>query len=292
MDHGEFLLPLCIITLGLHLLNTRVASPIVSIANRWVRWLLFSGSVAYVAGVFGWSGRPFWAVAGMAFIAWFMLESIYNWAAIRALSLSPQPLFPRFTVNTGGDEWPTQRRLFWIRDWLRAGRFTQTQALKAEIAPGAFLRVSVYQNPEALDRIQIAFIPHANSAVSLCCTVSTNTDDGMRYVTDNLYLPFGGFFPENWRVDRCPWVRSIPKLVEHHRERLRRDGVTSVPWGIDPLDDLNKQQSQLEVVNTELGFLAPHSDREENGKLTPEGRYRVWKEVWMLNYLGRTVGGD
>lgn len=289
MDQGEFLLPLIIIMLGLHLLNTRVASPIVAIANRWVRWLLFSGCVAFIANYFGWIDRPMWVIAAMAFIVWFLLESVYNWAAIRALSLSPLPLFPRFTLNTGGDEWPTQRRLFWIRDWLRAGRFMQTQALKAEIAPGAFLRVSVYQNPDAIDRIQIAFIPHANSAVSLCCTVSTNTPDGVRYVTDNLYLPFGGFFPESWRVERRPWVRSIPKLVELHHARLKKDGVATVPWQIDPLDDLNKQQNQLEMVNTELGFLAPHRDREENGKLTTEGRYRVWKEVWMLNYLGRTV---
>lgn len=287
MEHGQILLPLIILSLGLHLLNTRVASPIVAIANRWVRWLLFSGSTAYIAVVFGWSSRPFWVIAIVAFLAWFLMESTYNWAAIRALSLSPMPLFPRFSLNTGGDEWPTQRRLFWIRDWMRAGRFTQTQALKAEIAPAAFLRVSVYQDPGGRERIQVAFIPHGNTAVSLCCTISSNTADGVRYVTDNLYLPFGGFFPENWRVERCPWVRSIPRLVKLHRDRLRKDGAVSVAWQIDPLDDLNKQQSQLESVNTELGFLVPHREREECGKLTTEGRYRVWKEVWMLNYLGR-----
>jgi len=290
MEQGQYLLPLIVIMLGLHLLNTRVASPIVSIVNRWVRWVLFSATVAFVDETFVLSGRPFWIVAAVAFIAWFLLESAYNWAAIRALSLSPLPLFPRFVLNTDGDEWPTQRRLFWIRDWLRAGRFTQTQALKAELAPDAFLRVSVYQNPDALDRIQIAFIPHATHAVSLCCTVSTQTAEGVRYISDNLYLPFGGFFPENWRVDRRPWVRSIPRLVEVHRQRMRRDGVTPVPWQIDPLDDINRQQSQLEMVNTELGFLLPHREREENGKLTSEGRYRVWKEIWLLNYFGRTVG--
>jgi hypothetical protein len=43
-------------------------------------------------------------------------------------------------------------------------------------------------------------------------------------------------------------------------------------------------------VNTELGFLHGHQDREEYGKISKEGRYRVWKEIWLLNYLGRTVG--
>ena len=39
----------------------------------------------------------------------------------------------------------------------------------------------------------------------------------------------------------------------------------------------------------ELGFLHPHPEREDFGKITHEGRYRVWKEIWMLNYLGRSA---
>ena len=58
------------------------------------------------------------------------------------------------------------------------------------------------------------------------------------------------------------------------------------PWEDEPLNDLNLQQNELEKVNTELGFLFPRNLREEYGKMTFEGRYRVWKEVWMLNYLG------
>ena len=33
-------------------------------------------------------------------------------------------------------------------------------------------------------------------------------------------------------------------------------------------------------------FLYPHHEREEHGKMTVEARYRVWKESWLLNYLG------
>ena len=42
-------------------------------------------------------------------------------------------------------------------------------------------------------------------------------------------------------------------------------------------------------INTELGFLHPAGKREDLGKFTHEGRYRVWKEIWMLNYLGRSA---
>ena len=54
----------------------------------------------------------------------------------------------------------------------------------------------------------------------------------------------------------------------------------------EPLADLNAQQHALEQVNTEMGFLFPHHEREENGKMTAEARYRVWKEAWLLNYFG------
>ena len=45
----------------------------------------------------------------------------------------------------------------------------------------------------------------------------------------------------------------------------------------------------LRSLNTELGFLYPHAKRDDLGKFTQEGRYRVWKEIWMLNYLGRSA---
>ena len=42
-------------------------------------------------------------------------------------------------------------------------------------------------------------------------------------------------------------------------------------------------------MNTDMGFLLPPYLREEHGKFTSNGRYRVWKEIWLLNYFGLTV---
>lgn len=289
MDIGHVILSFTVISLMLHLLNSRVLMPAVTIVNRWVRWILFSLGMAYLANELNWTDRPFWAVTVLAFLGWFLVESIYHWLAIRALSLSPLPLFPRFVANTSGEEWPTQRRLFAVRDWLRREKFHLAQSLKAEIAPGVFLRLSVYQDAANLIRMQVAFIPQPNGAVALCYTLSSRTADEVRYITDNLHLPFGGFYPENWRIERRPWSRGLRSLVARHRRRLQRAGEVAQPWTNEPLDDLNRQQGQLEQVNTELGFLHSHQDRDEFGKISKEGCYRVWKEVWMLNYLGRPV---
>ena len=84
-------------------------------------------------------------------------------------------------------------------------------------------------------------------------------------------------------------IRDRPRLLARHRARLTRAGETPVPWTDDPLTDLNDQQKELERVNTELGFLVPPGQREECGKITQAGRYRVWKEYWLLQYLGRSA---
>ena len=106
-------------------------------------------------------------------------------------------------------------------------------------------------------------------------------------MTDDLYIPFAGFYPENWLVERHPWCRSLPQLLARHRRRLA--GVAVIPFSTDPMADLNASQYELDRVNTELGFLHPRHEREDLGKITQEGRYRVWKEIWTLNYLGRSA---
>jgi hypothetical protein len=136
-------------------------------------------------------------------------------------------------------------------------------------------------------RVQVTFLPQTNGTIGLCYTLTSVTANGERYVTDNLTVPFAGFYPENWFVDRRPWSRSLPGLLARHRARMLTAKAVAVPFALEPLVDLNAVQNELDRLNTELGFLHPHPEREDFGKITHEGRYRVWKEIWMLNYLGR-----
>lgn len=280
------LAPAAALLLVLFYLNLRIASPLLAIPIRWLRWVLFALLAAETSQRFDLVDRPFWVVAAGAFLLWFLLESGVNWLRVSAISLSPLPLFPKFTANLSGDEWPVQERLLRVREWLRAERYTPVQALKAEVGGGVWLRVSVYQSPDRTIRLQVAFLPQDSGAITVCHSLATETADGRRFVTDNFFLPFGGFYPERWFVERNPWRRSLPALVARHRRRLAAAGAEAVPWETEPLDDLNRQQQSMEQVNTELGFLLPHADREEHGKITPEGRFRVWQEAWQLDYLG------
>lgn len=282
-----FLAPAAALLLLLFYINLRVASPLLAIPIRWLRWILFALFIAETSLRFGWLDRPYWVVALGAFLLWFLLESGFNWLRVSAISLSPLPLFPKFTANTSGDEWPVQQRLLRVRDWLRDNRFSALQALKAEVGGGIWLRVSVYENHDRTLRLQVAFLPQDSGAITVCYSLATETRSGRRYVTDNFFLPFGGFYPEHWFIYRSPWRRSLPRLVAYHLQRMADAGEVPVPWDTEPLEDLNRQQQHMEQVNTELGFLLPHSDREAHGKITPEGRFRIWKEAWQLDYLGR-----
>jgi hypothetical protein len=93
-------------------------------------------------------------------------------------------------------------------------------------------------------------------------------------------------------VDRRPCCRSLSRLLTIHRKRIAAMGRPLAPFSVEPLADLNNAQRELDQVNTELGFLNPQGAREDHGKISHEGRYRVWKEIWTLNYLGRSSRYD
>ncbi len=281
-----FLAPSVAVLLLLFYINLRVASPVLAIPIRWLRWILFALFAAQTNEQLALVDRPFWVVAATVFLLWFLLESGFNWLKVSAISLSSMPLFPRYVVNSSGDEWPTQKRLLKVRDWLREKKFVHLQALKAELGGGVWLRTSVYQNHDNTLRLHVLFVPQENGAITVCYSLATLVDNARRYVTDNLYIPFGGFYPESWQVERSPWRRSLIRLVARHRARVEKSGETARTWDISPIDDINQQQQHMEMINMELGYLLPHAEREEYGKITPEGRFRIWKEAWLLDYLG------
>jgi len=289
MQVSYFILGAILLSFVLVQVNQRLASPVIAIADRWIRWIVFPIVGARLCRDFSLIDRPFWVLALAGFIIWCLVETLYCWLRIAALSISPFPLFPRYALNSSGEEWPVQPRFLRIRDWLRSGGFRQVQALKAEVGGDMYLRVSIYQDEASLLRVQVTFLPQANGAIDVCYSLMSIACDGSRYVTDNLYIPFGGFYPENWFVDRRPCCRSLPRLLARHRKRLAAANVVLAPFAVEPMADLNEAQRELDRVNTELGFLNPQGAREDHGKISREGRYRVWKEIWMLNYLGRSA---
>lgn len=278
-----------VLSLVLMQVNQRRASPVIGIVNRWTRWIIFSFSLSYLVSYYQLIDKPYWALVASSFLFWFLLETIYNWLMISALSQSPVNIFPSYSLNPNGDEWPVQKHLLRVREALRFKGYKHIQALRAEIGGGLYLRTSFYEEPNGTIRVQLLFMPQPSGAISLGCIVSSLTASGLRIITDNLHVPFGGFYPENWQVDRRPLTRSIFRLIKSHEDRVKLTGDKVVKFEQSPASDLDFTQRQLDRLNTDLGFLVPHREREELGKISQEGRYRLWKEIWMLEYLGRSA---
>jgi hypothetical protein len=286
------LIPVLALTLLLLKLNQHFASPVLQMVNRWLRVGVLAAGLAGLSQYFGWSERGWGALFVVYALGWMLAEAVYRWLAIHAMSVSPLPLFPRFTQNLAGEEWPVQARFLRLRDALRAAGFKQVQALRAELAGGLYLRLSIYHDAAGTTRLQVVFLPQPQGNVTACLHFATQTATGLRLVTDNHFLPFAGFYPEAWRVERRPRTRNFARLLARHRARLAAEGATLVPWTTEPLDDLNAQQSELERLNTELGFLLPSNQHEDHGRISHEGRYRVWLEMFSLGYLGRSARYD
>ncbi len=277
---------MALLAIVLILVNARVGSPNGAILVRWLRWIVAAYFLAVALEYTGLIHRPFWVLMSIGFLGWFVLETGYNWFAIDALSKSSLPLFPRYRENKDGDEWPNQKRYIALRDWLRRRKFKRRAGLVAVVEDHVLLRSSVFENDAKTIRLQIVFLPHRNANVTDCCSVTSVDPEGHRLITDNFFLPFGGFYPENWHLERRPWMRSVEALVRRHMERMDAFVTSFEPFTSEPVEDLNHQQAVLERVNSEMGFLTPYEQREEHGKITREGRYRVWKELWLLSYLG------
>lgn len=286
----EYLLfSLAVISVLLPLLAGRMDLPILHVFSHWFRWFLFAALFAFFFQVFELSYRPAWVLFLTGLTVWFVLETGYNWLAIKALSRSDLPLFPTFCENGDGDEWPADKQYIDLKDWLKAEGFQRAGALKAELFEGTYLRASIYESVDRLTRIQILFLPKRQGGSNACYTIQTRGSEGERLITDNQFLPYGGYYPENWQLARKPLIGSLKRLLGLHKKRLAKSKIQPVVIDSSGLEDINEQQRILERLNTETGFLVPRPQQEEEGKITSDGRYRLWKEMWLLAYLGKSV---
>lgn len=266
--------------------NIRSKLPFLSIASRWIRWILSSLLIAYFARQWALSEKPLVVLIGASFLFWFLIESILVWINIRMLNFSSIPLFPRFSINHRKTQWPNQKRFIQLKEFLRSNGFKEGQSIKTSIAGTLFLYSPIYIDSSNRILLQFLFLPQRNGTIDVRYILISSTLDGKRYITDNIEMPFGGYVPQNWFKVRKPFCDSLETLLELHSKRLNLSNEIFVTWEDTPLDEINHQQSVLEYYNIKEGFLNPPNLYESYGKLTPEGRYRLWKQFLFLKYLG------
>ena len=270
-------------------ISVRKELPILMLVSKWLRWLLFAAVFSFLVKFFEISSRADWVHFITGLMLWFLCETGYNWIAIKILSRSDIPLFPGFKIDEDEDENTESENLIKNKEWLCKKGFKCLSSLKAQLFEDVFISVSLYENSDHTTRIQISSIPRLGGTATRFYTIITNGKNDTRLVTDNHSLPFGGFYPRKWYLLRKPLVGSLNRLLALHKRRLKNKKFEVVPYENKPLEELNKQQKVLEELNIESGFLNPGQQHEEDGKLSYDGRYRLWKEMWLLAYLGKPI---
>lgn len=288
-----FLVLLLLGTTAISMGFIKVINPLIHLANRWMRWILTAMVMATLFVEKGQSftknPQAFLTLFLLVFLLWLLLETVFNWIKISLFSKSTIPLFPRYQVNYDGDEWPVESTAIDTKDWLSKNGYSKAQSLKCELAEEFVLRTTFYANDEDHTRIQILFLPTPNSARTVFFSICTKMENETRIITDNISMPFAIFTPENWIMARRPLVLSIEKLLKLHKKRIQESDVQPEKFDTEPFDDLEDQRRKLEEVNIHHGFLHPQEYHEEYGRLTSEGRYRMWKEMWLMSYFGKAL---
>ena len=67
MEMPYLILAAILLSLVLAQVNQRVPSPLLAIADRWLRWLVFAFGGAQISQDFAWIDRPYWVLVVVFF---------------------------------------------------------------------------------------------------------------------------------------------------------------------------------------------------------------------------------
>ena len=266
-------------------------SPVRLVFIRWIRWFLFAFVFALVSVSasrvleFG-APLSFWRMFAAGALLWLLYETELLWLGVRAASFSEYPLLPRFE-NWNDFAWPNRADAVALRSALRDGGWTAQSAFRARVGDEVALGVRAFLSADRRMRASVYFIPQMGGGTACAVALESRTRSGERLITDNLFLPYGGFYPEHWYVERRPWTRAFARLLRRHETRVDAVGADIAALEAETAADMDADRRELERVNLEMGFFTPPEARDAEGRITPAGRTRLWSEILTLNYFNR-----
>lgn len=204
------------------------------------------------------------------------------------LNISEMDLFPKYKNDTNENLWPINKEVLKIKDLLSEEGFKEEETLKAEIIAHLVIRQAVFLDETRKIRLNVLFIPNAKNEIKLFYSLFSHKTSGEYLLTDNQNMPFGGYYPDHWTVNRYPISHSLKKLLKKHREAMSESEGEWTEVEGDIRTKTNSLQWELEKKNREMGFLN-EPNREDKQQISPEGCFRIWIEMWLLAYFGKTL---
>lgn len=204
------------------------------------------------------------------------------------LNISEMDLFPKYKNDTNENLWPINKEVLKIKDLLSQEGFKEEETLKAEIIAHLVIRQAVFLDEARKVRLNVLFIPNAKNEIKLFYSLFSHKTSGEYLLTDNQNMPFGGYYPDHWTVNRYPISHSLKKLLKKHREAMSESEGEWTEVEGDIRTKTNRLQWELEKKNREMGFLN-EPNREDKQQISSEGCFRIWIEMWLLAYFGKTL---
>lgn len=271
-----------------HILSKQLPMRIFKLISHWFRWLTFACAFSLMLTFFEWSNRPDWVhfIGGLG--VWFIFETLYYKISIHLLNISEMELFPKYKNDTDENLWPINKGVLKIKELLRKEGFKSEETLKAQIVAHLTIRQAVFLDEARKIRLNVLFIPNAQNEIKLFYSLFSLKSTGEYLITDNQNMPFGGYYPDHWTVNRFPVCHSLKLLLKKHRKGMKKTGETWSQFDEDIQTKTNHLQWELEKKNREMGFLN-EPNREDKQQISSEGCFRIWTEMWMLAYLGKTL---
>ena len=270
---------------SLNRLQRSLPSPVNKLIVRWIRLVIIAGFAAIIFKFTFFGGVAYWRLFIMGFLAWIFIDSGYLWLYILAWDKSELPLFPSVREVERVD-WPANTRFFLIKDWIRENNYQEIGCFHYLYEDEILQQLVVFESPDRTVRLQVIIVTDVTGVILDQIVFSSITDSGQVIITDNVFMPYGGVYPENWNVSRYPAIRKIQKIAQNHSASIVADGkLCCVKYEDEAKVWIQDMQNDLERENVLAGILNDRRDRNEYGKMTGEGRYRIWKELLLLNYF-------
>lgn len=260
-------------------------SPRAIILSRWLRWIFTCLGFSLLAKVYWLPLAPLPLIFFTNFTLWFIFESFMIWRQISRFSTLQIPIFPKFAeIESANLFFPNTLRQPLEESLAKLG-FSMEKILRTDDPKMPPTICPVFRSENRKIRLLIKLQYILPQQIKTSTTIYSICEDGDVLLTENNPNIYGGYYPKTWHVIRRPLMQNIDKLIKYHQRRIEKKCLQKLESA--PVDEINSFQDALKTENLRRNFIV--SENEEKLFLSSNACYRIWLEVWLLTYLGRTI---
>ncbi len=262
--------------------DSRFQSPFLWTIDRWLKLALFSLATACVLK-FSLGFENFAASAAVGALVYFGLESLLFWLNISIVSDDDSPLFAPYSETDSA--WRPEKKFLDMKRSIESRGFSKSGSFKSGIGrEECKFFLTTFDSSDKKIRLSVKFVPFGKAWLNVFIAESF-AGDGTVFRTEANFIPFGLAFPKNYDAARFPLETNPVRLLKKHESRVEKSGKKIAGLPENPLEWINGELNNIERENVARGFINDRYKASEFGKLTPEGKNRLWWDAVITAYF-------